>query len=307
MIEKRIELPDDYEGKVIATLIESKAEASNSPAILYLHGYIDYFFQYHMAEIFNRAGYHFYALDLRKYGRSYLPHQHPCYCRDMNEYYPEMDHALEEIRRGGHDSVTLLGHSTGGLLATLYCAEDGEGGKERDLVDRIILNSPFLEFNTSWLKRKLAIPLVSQLGRLFRYGHMKNELSPLYGMSVHKSGKGEWDFDLKLKPKEGIPLYFAWLRAIRKGQKRIKQGLEIKVPVLVMHSDCSSWEKEWSEILKRTDAVLDVDDIRHYAPRLGKQIELAEIRGGMHDLVLSTPPVRKEVFRKMLNWLAGQQ
>ena len=66
----RIPLPDDYEGSVAATLVRFAAGRAPSRAVLYLHGYVDYFFQTHMARWFVARGWSFYALDLRKYGRS---------------------------------------------------------------------------------------------------------------------------------------------------------------------------------------------------------------------------------------------
>jgi alpha-beta hydrolase superfamily lysophospholipase len=66
---------DDYDGKVVATLVRKKSAQATKKAVLYIHGFSDYFFQTEMAEQFNQHGYDFYALDLRKYGRSKLPHQ----------------------------------------------------------------------------------------------------------------------------------------------------------------------------------------------------------------------------------------
>ena len=57
---------------------------------------LDYFFQTEMAEQFNAQGY-FYALDLRKYGRSKLPHQIFYNVLDLNEYDAEITQALEII------------------------------------------------------------------------------------------------------------------------------------------------------------------------------------------------------------------
>ena len=62
----RIPLPDDYEGSVAATLVRFAAGRASSRAVLYLHGYVDYFFQTHMARWFVARGWSFYALDLRK-------------------------------------------------------------------------------------------------------------------------------------------------------------------------------------------------------------------------------------------------
>jgi len=115
--------PDDYEGRVVATLVRLPVAAAPQGAVrgtvLYVHGFIDYFFQRHMSERFAAEGYAFYALDLRKHGRSLLPHQHPCFCKDLSEYYDDISRALAEI---GAD-VLLAGHSTGGLICSLYAAK----------------------------------------------------------------------------------------------------------------------------------------------------------------------------------------
>lgn len=102
----RIPLPDDYEGSVAATLVRFAAGRAPSRAVLYLHGYVDYFFQTHMARWFVARGWSFYALDLRKYGRSLEAGQTPYYCRDLHEYYPEIDRSIEPgcVRTGSNGS-----------------------------------------------------------------------------------------------------------------------------------------------------------------------------------------------------------
>ena len=92
--------PDDYDGRVVTTLVRLPAGDAPRGAVLYVHGFIDYFFQRHMAERFAAEGYAFYALDLRKHGRSLLPHQHPCFCKDIAEYYGDITRALAEIDSG---------------------------------------------------------------------------------------------------------------------------------------------------------------------------------------------------------------
>ena len=117
-----LEFPDDYEGKVIATLVRKRAAQTSTKAVLYIHGFIDYFFQTEMADQFNQHGFDFYALDLRKYGRSRLGHQQLYNVRDLREYDAEISKALEVIQAEGHEAVLLSGHSTGGLICTLYAA-----------------------------------------------------------------------------------------------------------------------------------------------------------------------------------------
>lgn len=185
----RIPLPEDYEGSAEATLVRFAAECAPSRAVLYLHGYVDYFFQTHMARWFVARGWNFYALDLRKYGRSLTVGQTPYYCRDLHEYYPEIDRSIERMRRDRIERIVLMGHSTGGLLASLYASD----GRRRADIERLILNSPFFEFNASWFKRRVAVPVAAALGRLWPYAHKKNELSPFYFDSVYRGAHGERD------------------------------------------------------------------------------------------------------------------
>lgn len=70
-----INLGTDDEGPVVATLVRRRAERPSGRAVLYVHGFVDYFFQTHLADFFAERGWDFYALDLRKYGRSLLPGQ----------------------------------------------------------------------------------------------------------------------------------------------------------------------------------------------------------------------------------------
>ena len=64
--------PSDYEGSVTCTLIKKSAPEKTNKSVLYVHGFNDYFFQEEMAERFIKEGYNFYAVDLRKCGRSWL-------------------------------------------------------------------------------------------------------------------------------------------------------------------------------------------------------------------------------------------
>src|ERR671938_1560177 len=92
-----LEFPADYDGAVVATLVRLPTARAERGAVLYVHGYSDYFFQRHMAERFAAEGYAFHALDLRKHGRSLRPHQHANFCKSVDEYYADIDSAIEAI------------------------------------------------------------------------------------------------------------------------------------------------------------------------------------------------------------------
>src|SRR5690349_18934674 len=83
-----IDLGTDDEGPVVATLVSRAAPTPTHRAVLYVHGYVDYFFQEHLADFYGSRGFDFYALDLRKYGRSLMPYQTPNFVRSISEYFP---------------------------------------------------------------------------------------------------------------------------------------------------------------------------------------------------------------------------
>ncbi|MCB1189282.1 MAG: alpha/beta hydrolase [Leptospiraceae bacterium] len=297
---REIQLPDDEEGKVIATLVKRPSNKQSQKAVLYVHGYCDYFFQKEMAEKYTDQGFHFYALDLRKYGRSLLPHQTPNFCKNIEEYYPEMDRSLDVIlNEDGNKQVLLNGHSTGGLLASLYAHDT----RDQNRISALFLNSPFFEFNENLLARKVLLELVSAIGTKKPYRKIPGGLSELYGQSVHKDFKGEWSFNTDWKPIQGFQLRAGWLKAILDAHKRLHAGLQIPCPILVMFSNQSSWVNEWDDNLLCSDTILNVEHISKYADVLGNHITKVRIENGMHDLILSAPNVRRVVYEELFTWL----
>ncbi|MFI9271537.1 alpha/beta hydrolase [Kitasatospora sp. NPDC052896] len=289
----------DEEGAVSATLVRRLVPGSER-AVLYVHGYTDYFFQTHLADRFVDLGYSFYALDLRKYGRSLRPHHSPNFVRDLRAYDEELDAAVRIIReQDGHTRLLVNGHSTGGLVTALWA--DRLAG--RGVIDGLFLNSPFLAMPAARAARTLGSPAVGVLGRFAATRKLPSALNPHYVHSLHRDHRGEWDFDLALKPAEGFPLYAGWLAAIDRGHRQVRRGLHIDCPVLLMASTASISTTKWDPALHRRDAVLRADDIAALAPRLGRHVTTVRIEGGMHDLVLSAPAVREQVFTELDRWL----
>jgi alpha-beta hydrolase superfamily lysophospholipase len=294
-------LAADEEGAVSATLVRRLVPGSRQ-AVLYVHGYVDYFFQTHLADHFTAAGYSFYALDLRKYGRSLRSHQSPNFVRDLAAYDEELDEAVRIVREvDGHTRLLVNGHSTGGLVTALWAHRRAGRG----LVDGLFLNSPFLSMPAAPAVRTLGAPALDALGRYAGLRRLPAPLNPHYVHSLHRDHRGSWDFDLALKPAEGFPLYAGWLAAIQRGHRQVRRGLAVDCPVLLMASTASTSTTRWTEALHRTDAVLRADDIAALGPRLGRHVTVVRIDGGVHDLVLSGEQARTEVFAELDRWLAA--
>lgn len=294
----KLDCKDDYEGRVEASLISRAASGDSKKAILYIHGFVDYFFHDKFADWANSIGYNFYAIDLRKYGRSLLSHQKPNNFRHYKEYFEDFDLATKYIGETEKNiELVLYGHSTGGLLAALYAHN-----RQDKIIKGLILNSPFFDFNTPAVLKAL-IPLISAIGKVFPNLSSPDGLKEGYATSLHKDFKGEWDFSLDWKPIKGFPLNLGWINGIHTAQKELQNGLELNCPVLVMYSSGSVTPGDYSDEMMKTDSVLNVRHIAKHSKALGKNVKKIEIQDGMHDLVLSGKDVREKVYEEMTEFL----
>ena len=290
--------PSDYEGSVTCTLVRKTTPDKSTKAVLYVHGFNDYFFQEEMAERFIKEGFNFYAIDLRKYGRSWLSHQKINNVRDLSEYYADIDTALAVIKGEGNEKVLLSGHSLGGLTISLYASE--RAGKEK--FDAVLLNSPMFALNIKSGLKKTALPLLLKRAEKHPETNFDLGINPLYGESLHVTAHGEWSYSLGLKPFIAPPVNLGWIRAVYNAQERLAQGITINKPVLVLHSAKSIDEKKWSDAFFTGDAVLNVGEVAQQAQNIVGQYSIQAVQGGMHDLVLSKQPVRDEVYSTIFNW-----
>ncbi|MEV4320263.1 alpha/beta hydrolase [Actinocrispum sp. NPDC049592] len=286
-------------GGKVATLVKLAAENATK-AILYVHGWSDYFFQEHVAAHFTAQGYDFYALDLRGYGRSLRDGDLPNFTLDITEYFEELDAAAAKLHEDGHERFVVMAHSTGGLITPLWLNE-----RPDVKVDALVLNSPWFELAEPGVMKGVGTSVVKLVGRIAPKLVLRKGLGPVYGQSIHRDHHGEWEFDLRMKPLMAFPVHAGWLRAIRLGHARLQQGLDITAPVLILHSSRSHLHaKAWSQDAMVADTVLDVADMIKFGPGLGKNVTLVEITDGLHDLFLSAEPVRTKALAEVDAFLA---
>ncbi|MBT2503623.1 alpha/beta hydrolase [Curtobacterium sp. ISL-83] len=304
-------LGSDAEGPIVATLVRRRHTPTDlllqgrgplhNVDVLYVHGWSDYFFQVELAERIERLGARFHALDLRKYGRSLLPHQTPGNIDDLATYDEDIAAALDAMSTEHHAGGRLLvpmGHSTGGLTLSLWAARHPE------LVHGLILNSPWLEFQASAVGRALVAPVI-------KLGARRNPLAPMpavdpgfYTRTVSAAGEGSWTYDQRWRPERGFPLHPGWLAAVFDGQARVERGLDIEVPTLVMLSDKSMLQPRWDDGMTRADVALNVDVVAHRALSLGDEVTVRRLHGALHDVVLSVPEVRDQAYDAIGRWAA---
>lgn len=297
-----VEQPADYSGAERCTIVRKLARGPKPrAAVLYIHGYNDYFFQAEEGDRFTDSCYDFYAVDLRKYGRSILQGQCKFQARSLKEYFPDIDSALSVIARDGRPDcpVVLMGHSTGGLISAYYLTLNPHAP-----VYALILNSPFLDWNFNGFMRKVAIPFVGFLSHIFPGMKISQGSESIYAQSLLKKYHGEWDFNTTWKTEKPEKVEASWIHAISSAQKALRgKHRLITVPILLLHSDKSVYGDKWTEEFQHGDAVLNVEHISKIGRQLGTDVTEDVISGGLHDLALSSSEARALFYNDIFSWL----
>ncbi|QIK84569.1 alpha/beta hydrolase [Sanguibacter sp. HDW7] len=295
--QRTLHLGSDDEGPVDVTLVRLTRGPRHDRAVLYVHGFVDYLFQAHVGDALATAGWDFYAVDLRRYGRSLRPGQTANIVDDLAVHAEDLDAALAVVRDDEqHARIALLGHSTGGLVASLWA--NARPGR----IDALVLNSPWLELNDTALMRTVGTQGLRVLAKVAPR-MVVGSLAPHYGRALHASTGGEWDYDLAWKPIEGFPVRARWIASVRRAHARVARGLDITCPVLVLTSDATGDHVHDHPDVLTTDSVLAVEHTAALAPGLGEDVVYEQVPGGAHDLALSPEPARSRYLERVVAWL----
>ena len=355
-MSRTIDLHPDEEGPVATTVVVHVPEddpAMGGPGrplrqhpdfvFLAIHGWNDYFYQVELARAVSAAGGRFYAVDLRKYGRSLREGQTFGFIRDLASYDEEIhactDLVYEEHR--GRLPLVIYGHSTGGLVAALWA--DRHPGAAQGLV----LNAPWLEYHGSTGTRQHGAPAVDMLARLPPAPLIPSGDAPFHhpatpaprppaaadrdpdsadasaAATARATGaaangpdpqaRGEdsddpfwttgWNPDPAFRTGTGAPVRAGWLSAILAGHARVSGGLAIDCPVLVLTSARSITGETWTEGFRAADSVLDVAQIWKRVPDLGAHTTLVKLEDAVHDVTLSRRDVRERAFGEIARFV----
>ena len=310
---RTIELIADAEGPCVATLVRARPPESPRLTVLYLHGRNDYFFQTEMADRLRQAGAAFYALDMRKYGRSLRPHQTIGYADDLSVYDEEIGEAIEIIREERDDEpLILMGHSTGGLIATLWAH------RHPGVLAGLILNSAWLEMQSMAAWRGAMAPVIGRIasrnpmwevpsGGAGHYGRSlagraTSKLPIPEALSPDDPSVAGWPIAREWKRPESYPVPASWLEAIMAGHETVEKDVHLECPVLSMVSTSAYFGDEWNERVFTSDTVLNPVVIAQRSLDLSDLVTIARFPG-KHDLLLSDAPVRERVYATIAGWL----
>ncbi|MDU3134500.1 MAG: alpha/beta hydrolase [Winkia neuii] len=326
-VAQTLPLQADFEGPVVATLVQHRpsedseaiAGTPSAPGFvaLYVHGWNDYFFQREKARHVAAAGGAFYAIDLRKYGRSWRLYQSFGYVDSLQTYDEDLQAALAVIRQQHpHLPLVLMGHSTGGLSAALWA------NRHRNQVAALVLNSPWIAWQYDNTSKTVVAPLV----RAWSWRSPRQVMPMPEGENIYAHSLAGWDssdgplperlvpfrqdpsvrgWDLipQWKTSKSAPIRPGWLQAILAGHTEIAGGLQLTCPTLVVTS-VGSFGGKWQVLARRRDAVLDADKVAATAYKLSTNLSLHRFEA-LHDVTLSEPDVRAQVWECFHRWVAA--
>ncbi len=297
---------DDEPDDVVATLVRRlprglfRDRTLADVDVLYVHGWSDYFFQRRLGRFWTRRGARFYALDLRRYGRSLRPGQHLGYIQDLRTYDEDIAAALSAMRPSPRRRLVLVGHSTGGLVLSLWAARNPGAAAA------LILNSPWLEFQLGGIGRAAIAPAL-ELGARLR---PRDPVIPAIDLGFYWRAQQEsadpvdpLEPNPLWRPHEAAPPTMGWLDAVLDGHREVARGLGIAVPVCVLLSSRSAMPRRWSDTLAEADTVLAVDEVAKAALNLGSSVTIERIDGALHDVFLSRRAAREEAYARMARWV----
>lgn len=299
---------------------EGRKSNPRNPAFAFLavHGWNDYFYQTELARYVDSIGGAFYAVDLRKYGRSLREGQTFGYIRDFDEYDDELHICRDLIygELGPKIPLILYGHSTGGLACALWA------DRHPGAADGLVLNSPWLEYHGSTGMRQAGAPVVEILARTSPtfvlptaeddfYQRALTAWRPDPGAEAVPGHEGSddpfwttgWNPNPEFRTGSGAPVRPGWLSAVLNGHARVAAGLDVGCPILVLTSARSLTGNTWSEDFRAVDSVLDVKQIWKRVPELGSHTTLVKLDDAVHDVTFSRREVRERAFDEIGRFL----
>ncbi|MFK7944176.1 MAG: alpha/beta fold hydrolase [Paracoccaceae bacterium] len=217
---------------------------------------------------------------------------------DFTHYQLDLDALLADpVMANLAGPRLLVGHSMGGNIATAALARPEISGP----LTASVLSAPMLEIAMSGPMRVLAgisIVIARLLGRLERWPPI-GDMSTTYALSdpeenLLTSDPAIWDWMVEVaKAHPEMMLGMAsigWFAAAKNETDRLRSMPGPDIPTLCL--------------LGTAEKVVAPEDIRAFAQRTN--VELVEIEGGLHELLIEAEPMRAQAWKAIDRFLAEQ-
>ncbi|WP_369044577.1 alpha/beta hydrolase [Sinomonas sp. P10A9] len=287
------------DGSGVPGSADSGSGGSAGGALLYIHGWSDYFFNLELAHFASARGYRFYALDLPEHGRSLASGEMPGFVGSAEHYLESVGAAVDAVRRETGVLPVLMGHSTGGLAAALYAQRSPE------CLAAVVLSSPWLVAHGGAAAGRMLEAALRPASMRWPRQRLLLPSRGYFWRAVAKEAGGEWELREDMRPRNAFPIRVGWLHGVLEAQRSLRGGPRLELPVLLLASTTSDVGLIWRERMRERDAVLAIAPMRRAAAELCRNLDEALVEGGLHDVLLSSPTVRNEAYGRLGSWLEG--
>ena len=292
--KKEFESEIIYHSKEIFCKINYLVKKGNKKALIWIHGYNDYFYHYHISDLLIKKKYDIYTLDLQNYCQTNINKDYLYHIKDLKNYYKDIDSTFNNLKKD-YDKIYLYGHSTGSLISSLYCYD----GFYREKITGLILNSPFFDFNECFIKNIILKNLIYYIGVYYpTFQIIKENENKINNNSIDILKRFYFEPEYKLC--HNGPVTAGWVKTIIDYQKFIKdKNLDIKIPILCLYSS----KNVINNSIEKGDDILNINDISKYVDNLGKNVTEVIIVNAVHDIFTSDKKPLDFAIKILLEWL----
>ena len=279
-----------------------RTEENNKNAIIFIHGFNDNFYHFHISNFFLKKNFDIYAPSLKNYGRSCYDREKLYHIDDLKKYFTDIDNTILHIENlKKYEKIYIIGHSTGGITSTLYCHE----GKYKNKISGLILNSPFFSFYDDSYINYFLHYVVYYIGKYFPNICIRKEnKNSINSYSVFIYNKFHVEENCKLL--HNAPIFSGWIYTVIKNQQFIsKNKLNIDIPVLILNSD-KTYNNNFNYNIFQNEKYQIAKDIfknNNFSKSFGENTEEYIIKNSDHDLFCSSRYIINLVLDKITDWL----
>ena len=266
---------------------------SNKKLVLWISGYNDYFFHTHLNQfnIFNDCD----ILPITPLDYN-INSKNAYSSENYLEYVHEIDKIINKNINIKYEKIILYAHSTGALIALLYMIH----GYLSIMIDKLILNDPFIDFNVSYFN-KLIIKNIHLYPKTwyFENGFIKfnkNTCIIPKGISSYKENLNKIDYIMKNKlqintnvPNINASFLIATSRVqnfIKQTNKPILENMNILVFVALGNNGVSK---------------LNYLDTMKYIFNISNNIQIVKVNNAEHDVFVPNKHYELYNISKIIN------